>query len=206
MALRGYGRVLHRLHVRSPCLSNPHGFSAHPSVVLSLDFAHIANLQLARCLQTRLWYLGFSSCALHPSPSASFYGAREGREFTKRALQCTERVWTCSITGKSGLNYREALQVSAAHSPRTPTYPHTAQQPFQPNFTTERYRHLHLPRAHASGQIASVSDVVGDQKVFSWSVEISGWPLSADELWLTLWTQQTHPCPPTRPPTHLDCA
>jgi hypothetical protein len=35
-------------------------------------------------------------------------------------------VWTCSITGKSGLNYREALQVSAAHSPRTPTHP---QQP-----------------------------------------------------------------------------
>jgi hypothetical protein len=90
--------------------------------------------ELARCLQTRLWQLAFSSCALHPSPSASFCGAREGREFTKRALQCTERVWTCSITGKSGLNYREALQVSAAHSPRTPTHPHTAQQPFPAQF------------------------------------------------------------------------
>ena len=51
------------------------------------------------------------------------------RQFFERIILCNSLVWTCSITGRPGLTYQEALDSEERAKKRLADFPNTLQKP-----------------------------------------------------------------------------
>ena len=64
-------------------------------------------------------------------PFSLIYGCLfvPNREFFERIILCNSLVWTCSITGRPGLTYQEALESEERARKQLSTFPDYLQRP-----------------------------------------------------------------------------